>query len=86
MVSGEGIWVGMGNALRLAGMGGDGCLYWYCAGGNHRHAANQGREYETVSDCRYYIITPVLPCLLAERRETGLEMGRQEIEIFSHFR
>jgi hypothetical protein len=79
MVSGKGIRMGMGVALRLAGMGGDACLHWFCGGGNPRHTASQGRKYETVSGYRSCIITPVMPCLLVERRKTNLEMGRQKI-------
>lgn len=76
MVSGEGIWMGVGNALRLAGMAGVGCLYWSCDSCNHRHAAGQGREYETVSNYHYHIITPILACLLVERGKAGLAVGR----------
>jgi hypothetical protein len=83
MVSGKRIWMGVGIALRLAGMGGNVCLYRDRGGGNHRHSAGQRREYEIVSGNRYRIITPVLCDLLAERRKICLEMGRQKITEFN---
>jgi hypothetical protein len=83
MVPGEGIWVGVGIALCLAGMGSDACLYWYYRGGDHRHTTGQRWEYEIVSDYRYHIVTSVLPGLLVERRKTFMEMGRQKITEFN---
>jgi hypothetical protein len=73
MVSSEGIKVGTGNALHLAGMGGDACLYWHCGGGKHRHSADS--EYETVSGCCYCIIAPFLPCLLVEGEKPAWKWG-----------
>lgn len=71
--------MGMGIALRLAGMGGAVYLYRSCDSCNRRHSAEI--EYETFLGGRCRIDVSILSCLLVERRETSLEMGRQEIEV-----
>lgn len=76
LVPSKEIWLRMGFAVCLAGMGADACLCGSCDYSECRHFPI--RAYEVMASRHGRTLVDVLLRLLVEGREASLEMGKQE--------